>query len=69
MSLEAVPETMTLLTCRHLLKAYALIAKIFVEVAARLDDMKLLMKEGTIVDATIESVALLDEEQNKRARS
>jgi IS5 family transposase len=53
LSAEAVPDATTLLNFRHLLEAHALTAKIFCEVAALLGEKKLLMREGTIVDATI----------------
>ncbi|MCW2957195.1 MAG: Mobile element protein [Thermoleophilia bacterium] len=53
LSMEAVPDATTLLHFRHLLEAHALTAKIFAEVAALLGEKKLLMREGTIVDATI----------------
>jgi IS5 family transposase len=53
LSVEAVPDATTLLTFRHLLEAHALTAKIFSEVAALLGEKKLLMREGTIVDATV----------------
>lgn len=53
LSAEAVPDATTLLNFRHLLEAKALTAKIFAEVAALLGEKKLLMREGTIVDATI----------------
>ena len=53
LSAEAVPDATTLLNFRHLLEAHALTAKIFAEVAALLNEKKLLMREGTIVDATI----------------
>jgi IS5 family transposase len=68
LSMEAVPDATTeeaegnsggrwtgepLLHFRHLLEAHALTAKIFAEVAALLGEKKLLMREGTIVHATI----------------
>lgn len=53
LSVEAVPDATTLLNFRHLLEAHALPEKIFAEVAALLGAKKLLMREGTIVDATI----------------
>lgn len=48
-----VPDATTLLGFRHLLEAHGLTAKILAEVNAHLAEQKLLMKEGTIVDATI----------------
>jgi IS5 family transposase len=53
LSVEAVPDATTLLKFRHLLEAHALTQRIFAEVGALLSERKLLMKEGTIVDATI----------------
>ena len=43
----------TLLKFRHLLEAYDLTKRIFEEVGALLAERKLLMREGTLVDATI----------------
>ncbi len=53
LSVETVPDATTLLNFRHLLEAHELTAKIFSEVATMLGEKKLLMREGTIVDATI----------------
>ena len=53
LSVEAVPDATTLLKFRHLLEAHDLTRQIFGEVSALLSERKLLMKEGTIVDATI----------------
>ena len=53
LSVEAVPDATTLLKFRHLLEAHDLTQAIFAEVGALLSERKLLMKEGTIVDATI----------------
>ena len=53
LSVEAVPDATTLLKFRHLLEAHDLTRKLFAEVGALLSERKLLMKEGTIVDATI----------------
>jgi IS5 family transposase len=53
LSVEAVPDATTLLNFRHLLEAYDLTQRLFAEVGALLEERKLLMKEGTIVDATI----------------
>jgi IS5 family transposase len=53
LSVEAVPDATTLLKFRHLLEAHDLTQAIFGEVSALLSERKLLMKEGTIVDATI----------------
>jgi len=53
LSVEAVPDATTLLKFRHLLEAHDLTRQIFLEVGALLSERKLLMREGTIVDATI----------------
>src|SRR3989442_14698688 len=53
LSVEAVPDATTLLKFRHLLEAHDLTRQIFGEVSALLSERKLLMREGTIVDATI----------------
>jgi IS5 family transposase len=53
LSVEAVPDATTLLKFRHLLEAHDLTRAIFAEVGALLSERKLLMREGTIVDATI----------------
>jgi IS5 family transposase len=53
LSVEAVPDATTLLKFRHLLEGHDLTRRIFAEVGALLGERKLLMKEGTIVDATI----------------
>lgn len=53
LSVEAVPDATTLLNFRHLLEEHDLTQRLFAEVGALLEERKLLMKEGTIVDATI----------------
>ena len=53
LSVEAVPDATTLLKFRHLLEVHDLTRQIFGEVSALLSERKLLMREGTIVDATI----------------
>jgi len=53
LSVEAVPDATTLLKFRHLLEAHDLTRQMFEEVGALLSERKLLMREGTIVDATI----------------
>jgi len=50
---ENVPDTTTLLKFRHLLEEQHLRQAIFEEIGSHLKAKKLLMKEGTIVDATI----------------
>ena len=53
LGVEPVPDATTLLHFRHLLEAHDLTRRVFEEVEALLVERKLLMKEGTIVDATI----------------
>jgi IS5 family transposase len=53
LSSESVPDATTLLHFRHLLEAHALTKGIFEEVNAHLEDKQLLMRAGTLVDATI----------------
>src|SRR6187455_1457730 len=48
-----VPDETTILNFRHLLERHALAAKIFEVVNAYLGERNLLLKRGTIVDATI----------------
>ncbi|MDB6172550.1 MAG: transposase, partial [Chthoniobacteraceae bacterium] len=50
---DPVPDATTVLKFRHLLEEHGLTKKIFEEVGALLSEKQLLMKEGTIVDATI----------------
>lgn len=50
---DTVPDETTILRFRHLLEAHQLTAAIFAEVRALLEQRHLLLKSGTIVDATI----------------
>lgn len=50
---ESVPDATTLLKFRRLLEQHSLTEQIFKEVNALLEERRLLMREGTIVDATI----------------
>jgi IS5 family transposase len=50
---ESVPDATTLLKFRHLLEAHDLGRAIFEEIAALLGEKQLLMREGTLIDATI----------------
>ena len=50
---DPVPDATTLLHFRHLLEAHGLAKAIFEEVGGHLEEKKLSMREGTIVDATI----------------
>lgn len=61
---EAVPDATTLLKFRHLLEAHDLGRRIFEEVGALLEEKQLLMREGTLVDATI--IAAPSSTKNRR---
>lgn len=50
---DAIPDETTILNFRHLLEAHRLTEQIFAEVRQLLEEKKLLLKSGTIVDATI----------------
>lgn len=50
---DAVPDATTLLKFRHLLEKHELTRLLFDEVNALLSEHQLLMREGTLVDATI----------------
>ena len=50
---EAVPDETSILNFRRLLETHELTAKIFAEVVEYLEEHKLLLRQGTIVDATI----------------
>jgi transposase, IS5 family len=61
---EAVPDATTLLNFRHLLEAHDMGRRIFEEVGALLEEKQLLMREGTLVDATI--IAAPSSTKNRR---
>jgi IS5 family transposase len=50
---ELVPDETTILRFRHLLEKHRLTEQLFAEVRALLEEKRLLLKSGTIVDATI----------------
>jgi len=50
---DAIPDETTILHFRHLLETHKLTEQIFAEVRQLLEEKKLLLKSGTIVDATI----------------
>ena len=54
---EAVPDATTLLHFRHLLEKHALTQAILAEVNALLSERGILLREGTLVDATIIAAA------------
>ena len=57
LSVESVPDATTLFGFRHLLEEHALGPEILTEVNAHLSERELLMRQGTIVDATIIAAA------------
>jgi IS5 family transposase len=61
---EAVPDATTLLNFRHLLEAHDLGRRIFEQVGALLEEKKLLMREGTLIDASI--IAAPSSTKNRR---
>jgi IS5 family transposase len=61
---EAVPDATTLLKFRHLLETHELTRRIFEEVGALLEEKQLLMREGTLIDATI--IAAPSSTKNRR---
>jgi IS5 family transposase len=50
---DAIPDESTILRFRHLLERHQLTEAIFAEVRSLLEERRLLVKSGTIVDATI----------------
>jgi IS5 family transposase len=50
---DAIPDESTILQFRHLLERHGLTERLFAEVRALLEERRLLLKAGTIVDATI----------------
>ena len=50
---DAIPDESTILRFRHLLEQHQLTEQIFAEIRTLLEEKRLLLKSGTIVDATI----------------
>jgi transposase len=50
---DGIPDESTILRFRHLLEQHRLTEQIFGEIRALLEERRLLLKSGTIVDATI----------------
>ncbi len=50
---DAMPDESSMLRFRHLLERFGLTERLFAEVRVLLDERRLLLKAGTIVDATI----------------
>jgi IS5 family transposase len=53
LTVASVPEATTILNFRHWLESHELSQALFAEVSAMLEERGLLMRQGTIVDATI----------------
>lgn len=53
LSSDAIPDETTILNFRHLLEKHHLTETLFKEINAYLDEKKMSMKRGTIVDATL----------------
>jgi transposase, IS5 family len=64
LTVTAVPEATTILNFRHWLEQHELSQALFAEVSAMLEERGLLMRQGTIVDATI--IAAPSSTKNKR---
>jgi IS5 family transposase len=64
LTVTAVPEATTILNFRHWLESHELSQALFAEVSAMLEKRGLLMRQGTIVDATI--IAAPSSTKNKR---
>ena len=62
---DAVPDETTLVRFRHLLETHALTEAIFAEVRSLLEEHQLLLKSGTIVDATLISAPVSTKNANK----
>jgi IS5 family transposase len=50
---DAIPDESTILRFRHLLEKHQLTAQIFAQIRTLLEEKRLLLRSGTIVDATI----------------
>src|SRR4030095_4901872 len=50
---DEIPDETTILNFRHLLERHGLTKKLFAKVTAHLEQSGLLLREGTIVDATV----------------
>jgi IS5 family transposase len=68
LSVESAPDATTLLKFRHLLERHELTRKIFEEVGALLRERQLLMREGTMIDATIINAPSSTKNADKQAR-
>jgi IS5 family transposase len=64
LTVAAVPDAPTIMNFRHWLESHELSQALFAEVSAMLEERGLLMRQGTIVDATI--IAAPSSTKNKR---
>ena len=64
LTVAAVPDATTIMNFRHWLESHELSQALFAEVSAMLEERGLLMRQGTIVDATI--IAAPPSTKNKR---
>jgi IS5 family transposase len=62
---DEVPDETTILKFRHLLERHGLTKKLFAKVASHLAEKKLLLRQGTIVDATIVNAPRSKKNQKK----
>lgn len=73
LAVDVVPDETTILNFRHLLEKYSLTQRIFEKTKRYLIDKGLLLREGTIVDATIitapSSTKNMDQSRDKEMRS
>ncbi len=65
LAVEAVPDATTLLKLRRMLVEHELTRKLFDEIGIMLCERRLMMKEGTIVDATIIEAPLSTKNKQK----
>ena len=67
LAVDTVPDETTILNFRHWLERHDLSRSLFDEVSAMLEERGLLMRQGTIVDATI--IAAPSSTKNKQKKS
>ena len=66
---DEIPDETTILKFRHLLERHNLTKKLFAQVTAHLEEKKLLLRAGTIVDATIVSAPRSKKNAQQATRS
>ncbi len=64
LSREAVPDAMTLIKFRRLLEKHQLTERIFASINGHLEARGLMLREGTVVDATIVAAPSFTKNQN-----